>query len=82
MTAPLSERLLQLAKIVGSAARLKLTVDALMQPIGLLGNRGSGKSYGGMKILELAVELGIQCIAVDGIGKWWGLRLAADGSRP
>jgi len=54
-------------------------IDALTQPIALLGNRGGGKTYGGMKIFELASDCGVQCGAIDPVGKWWGLRLGKDG---
>lgn len=61
------------------ARGLELPADILMQPIALLGNRGGGKTYGGMKLFEIAYEAGVQCGAVDPIGKWWALRLGADG---
>jgi hypothetical protein len=66
-------------KTLKLSPELSPPIDALMQPIALLGNRGAGKTYAGMKLFELAHDAGVQCIAIDGIGKWWGLRLAADG---
>jgi hypothetical protein len=68
-----------MTKLLKLSPELSPPIDALMQPIALLGNRGAGKTYAGMKLFELAHDAGVQCIAVDGIGKWWGLRLAADG---
>lgn len=59
-----------------------LEKDVLMQPIALLGNRGAGKTYTMTKIYECAHALGVQCIAIDPTGKFWGLRLAADGKAP
>lgn len=66
-------------EILRIAAEIAPTLDLLMQPIALLGNRGSGKTYGGMKIFELAHAAGVQCIVIDPIGKWWGLRLGKNG---
>lgn len=64
------------------ATNVSLPIDALMQPIALLGNRGSGKTYGLTKLFELAHDAGVQCVAVDVISKLWGLRLGADGKSP
>lgn len=61
------------------APEVSLELDALMQPIGVLGNRGSGKTYLGQKLYELAHSHDVQCIAVDPIGKWPFLRLGKDG---
>lgn len=68
-----------MSKLLKLSPEISPPIDALMQPIALLGNRGAGKTYAGMKLYELAHDADVQCIAIDGIGKWWGLRLAADG---
>lgn len=57
----------------------KLDVNLLMQPIALLGNRSSGKTYGGLKLFEQAHGAGVQCIWIDPVGKAWGLRAGVDG---
>ncbi len=69
-----------MTKMLSFTPDLKLPIDLLMQPIGLLGNRGGGKTYSGMKLFEAAHDAGVQCIAVDIVGKWWALRLGADGT--
>ena len=56
-----------------------LPIDALTQPIALLSNRGGGKTYAGTKIFELAYDADDQCGVFDPDGKWWGLRLGANG---
>lgn len=68
-----------MTKMLSFTDDLKLPIDLLMQPIGLLGNRGGGKTYSGTKLFESAHDAGVQCIAVDIVGKWWALRLGADG---
>lgn len=68
-----------MTKMLGFTPDVKMPIDLLMQPIGLLGNRGGGKTYSGMKLFEAAHDAGVQCIAVDVVGKWWALRLGADG---
>lgn len=71
-----------MTKLLNLSPELSPPLDALMQPIALLGNRGAGKTFAGMKIFELAHDAEVQSIAIDGIGKWWGLRLAGDGRSP
>lgn len=67
------------AKVLELAAQVRLPIDALMQPIALLGNRGGGKTYCGQSIFELAYDAGVQCIAIDVVGKWWALRMGKSG---
>lgn len=58
---------------------IDLPIDLLMQTIALLGNKGAGKTYGGMALFEAAHAADVQCGAIDSIGKWWGLLLSASG---
>lgn len=58
---------------------LRLSIELLMQPIALLGNKGSGKTYAGLKLFEQAHGAGVQCIWFDPVAKAYGLRLGADG---
>jgi hypothetical protein len=58
---------------------LKLPVDVTTQALAFLGRRGSGKSYAATKLAELLHAAGAQFVAIDPVGIWWGLRLAADG---
>jgi hypothetical protein len=56
--------------------------EAVTQKYGFIGRSGSGKSYAAMRLAELFLETGAQIIALDWVGIWWSLRLAADGRRP
>jgi hypothetical protein len=56
--------------------------EAVTQKYGFIGRSGSGKSYAAMRLAELFLEHGAQIIALDWVGIWWSLRLAADGKRP
>jgi hypothetical protein len=56
-----------------------LPLDILMQPVFLGGGRGSGKTSGAKTLFEAAYDAEAQCIAIAPTGKWWSLRLAADG---
>lgn len=56
--------------------------EAVTQKYGFIGRSGSGKSYAAMKLAELFLEHGAQVIALDWVGIWWSLRLAADGKAP
>lgn len=65
------------------ANTLKLPADeAIVQKYGFIGRSGSGKSYAAMKCAELFLQAGAQIIALDWVGIWWSLRLAADGKQP
>jgi hypothetical protein len=46
---------------------------------GFIGRSGSGKSYAAMRLAELFLQHGAQIIALDWVGIWWSLRLAANG---
>ncbi len=61
---------------------IRLPVDAVTQTFGLIGKRGAGKTYGAMKLAEGMLALGAQIIALDPVGKWWSLRVGADGKSP
>lgn len=47
-----------------------------------LARKGNGKSYAASKLAELLHGAGVPIIAIDPVGIWWGLRLAADGVSP
>jgi hypothetical protein len=61
---------------------LSLPVDAATQKFAFLGRTGSGKSYAATKLCEEMLARDIQTVALDPVGIWWGLRLAADGKSP
>jgi hypothetical protein len=56
--------------------------EAVTQKYGFIGRSGSGKSYASMRLAELFLAHGAQIIALDWVGIWWSLRLAADGKKP
>jgi len=61
------------------APNLSLPLEAVTQTFGILGKRGGGKSYTAKVMAEEMIRAGAHVCAVDPIGNWWGLRLAADG---
>ena len=64
------------------AKDLRLPVDAVTQKMAFLGRTGSGKTYGATKLAELMLGAGAQIVALDPVGVWYGLRLAANGTEP
>jgi len=64
------------------AAELELPLDAVTQKLAFIGRTGSGKTYAATALAERMLEAGAQAIALDPVGVWWGLRLAADGRSP
>jgi hypothetical protein len=47
-----------------------------------MGIRESGKTYGATKLAEEMVMAGGQIVALDPVGKWWGMRVNKDGKGP
>lgn len=58
---------------------LSLPIDAVTQVLALIGKRESGKSYCATKLAELMLTAKSQIVVIDGIGNWWGLRVAKNG---
>ncbi len=61
---------------------LSLPLDATVNRMAFIGTTNSGKTYGAMKCAEQMWKNGLQFIAVDPLGIWWAMRLAADGTKP
>lgn len=57
-------------------------LDAVTQTFALLAKRGAGKTYAALKLAESMIAVHAQIVAIDPVGKWWSLRLAADGKKP
>ena len=64
------------------ADNLSLPIEAVTEKLGWLGRTGQGKSYGAQRLAELMHAAGAQFIALDPVGVWSSLRLAADGKSP
>jgi hypothetical protein len=61
---------------------LSLPLEAITEKQGFLGRTGQGKSYAAQREAELMLDIGAQIVALDPVGIWYGLRLAADGKSP
>lgn len=55
---------------------LTLPKNVAKQVIGIVGKRESGKTYNGGDLAEEMVKAGIPIVVIDGMGIWWGLRVA------
>lgn len=64
------------------AADLALPIDAVTEAFGVLGVRGSGKSYAAKVLVEELTKAGMPVAILDPLGVHWGLRSSADGERP
>jgi uncharacterized protein len=58
---------------------LSLPLDAATQTFAFVARKGAGKTYAAGKLNELLIEEGVQCVILDTVGNWYGLRIAADG---
>src|SRR5689334_14078116 len=58
---------------------LTLPLEAVTEKLAFLGRTGTGKTYAAMKLAELMLEAGAQVVALDFVGKWYGLRVAGAG---
>jgi hypothetical protein len=61
------------------APDLTLPIDMVTEPIGVLANRGRGKSYATHAFVEEVHDAGVPVVVLDVKGDWWGLRSSADG---
>lgn len=61
------------------ADNLSLPLAAVTEKIAFLGRTGSGKTYAAMKLAEEMLKADAQIVALDAVGKWYGLRVAGDG---
>jgi len=69
-------------KSIQISKTLRLTVDVVTQTLGIIGRKGSGKTYLSMLLAEGLLDMKAQVVILDPVGNWWSLRLAADGKRP
>jgi uncharacterized protein len=71
-----------LTKTLSLAPSLALPAEVVTQKLAFLAQSGAGKSYAAMKLAEEMLTFGAQVVALDPVGVWWGLRVAADGKKP
>jgi len=64
------------------APGLGLPDEAVTQTFGILAKRGAGKSNAAAVMAEQMHAAGLQFVAIDPVGAWWGLRSSADGKGP
>jgi hypothetical protein len=64
------------------AKDLAVPVDVVTEALSWIGARGSGKTHGAGKLVELFAEAGVPFVVIDPVGVWYGLRLARDGKSP
>lgn len=58
---------------------LNLPLDAATQTFAFIARKGAGKTYACGKLVEQLLGAKVQCIVLDLVGNWWGLRLSSDG---
>lgn len=61
------------------AEGLQLPLDLATQSVGVVAQRGAGKTYLESVIIEELVGAGVPVVALDPVGVLWGLRLGAEG---
>jgi hypothetical protein len=64
------------------AETLILPMDAVVQRLAFIGTSNSGKTYGATKLAELMWHAGLQFVALDVMGIWYGLRIDGSGEGP
>jgi len=69
---------MSLSMFIGASAP-KLPADAITQTFGLIGRKGSGKTYAAGVLVEEMHGAGGQVVVIDPLGNWYGLRLGAKG---
>ncbi len=67
------------AKALAIASELTLPLDAATQTFAFIARRGAGKTYAAGKLVEELLQANVQCVILDAVGNWYGLRLAANG---
>src|SRR4051812_37070500 len=64
------------------ATNYRLPIDYISDTNLVLGIKGSGKTYTGMKLAESMIAAGAQVAVIDITGVWWGLTSSDDGKGP
>lgn len=66
-------------KVLRISDDLSLPIEAVTQKLAFLGRTGGGKTYAATKLCELMLDAKAQVVALDPVGKWYGLRGGAEG---
>lgn len=61
------------------ARELTVGLDVVTQTLAAIGRKGAGKTYLATVLAEQMLDAGAQLVAIDPVGNFWGLRVAADG---
>lgn len=61
---------------------LALPTEAVTESLGILGQRGAGKSTAAVVLAEEMWKAKLPWVAVDPKGDWYGIRSSADGKKP
>lgn len=61
------------------ADKLALPIDAVTETFAILGRRGSGKTHTASVLCEELLGAGQQCVIIDPLDAWFGLRSTVDG---
>ncbi len=61
---------------------IALPIEACVETNSVLGQRGSGKTYGAQVMAEEMIRAGVQIVVIDPLDVWNGLRSSADGKSP
>jgi hypothetical protein len=56
-----------------------LPPEVVTESVAIIGRKGSGKTFTGGRLFEQMFKIGAQCVVLDPVGRWYGLRLAANG---
>ncbi|WP_454231204.1 helicase HerA domain-containing protein [Mycolicibacterium fortuitum] len=67
---------------VDLAPGVRLPLDIVTAAVGVLANRGAGKSAVTHRLVELMYAAGLPVVVIDIKGDWWGIRSSADGASP
>lgn len=63
------------------ADNFPLPPAVVTESVAIFGRKGSGKTYTGGRLFEQMHKIGAQCVVLDPVGNWFGLRLSASGKR-
>jgi hypothetical protein len=59
---------------------LRLPLELATEPLGILANRGRGKTYAAHVLVEEVSDAGVPVVILDVKGDWWGVRSNAAGT--